>query len=262
MALTIPRLMWGMAIGWIGYLVALLMLLDIIPLREDGLGVPIEMTVIFSLLFIVFFVWLPLSAWTLGAREALLFTRTIGQIFDKMYFTLGYVCGLELLLLGFFITYQVVARKLDWVQAPGTDVMSGYVLAMAATWAFSYSLRSGAHVRIDVLLPYMGQKTRSTADWIAMAAVLFLGWVTMWKMWETVVNNYTRGVVTNDYPLTPLFIPKIVVSIGFTLLCVTAIHMMYMMVAESLLTTINRLQGGEEIEALDFMQGEAAGAAD
>jgi TRAP-type C4-dicarboxylate transport system permease small subunit len=179
-----------------------------------------------------------------------------------LYFTLGYVCGLELLLLGFFITYQVVARKLDWIQAPGADVMSGYVLAMAATWAFSYSLRSGAHVRIDVLLPYMGQKTRATADWIAMAAVLFLGWVTMWNLWETIASDYSRGKVTNDYPLTPVFIPKLVVAIGFSLLCVTAIQIMYTMVSESLLTTVNRLQGGGEIEALEVIEAEAAGAAD
>ena len=262
MALTIPRLLWGLFISWVAFIVALLVALDIFPLRENGLGVPIEMTVLMGLLFIAYMVWLPLSAWTLGARDALLITRTISQVFDRLYYIFGYVCGLELLLLGFFITYQVVARKLDWVQAPGTDVMSGYVLAMAATWAFSYSLRSGAHVRIDVLLPYMGQKTRSTADWLAMAAVLFLGWVTMWKMWETVANNYTRGVVTNDYPLTPLFIPKIVVAIGFTLLCVTAIQMMYMMVAESLLMNINRLQGGETIEVLEAVEAEAAGAAD
>ena len=255
MAITIPRLMWGLFIGWAIFIAVLLLFLL-------KFTVPIEMTAIMGILFIAFFVWLPLSAWTLGARDALIFSRTIGQVFDKLYFTLGYVCGLELLLLGFFITYQVVARKLDWTQAPGTDVMSGYVLAMAATWAFSYSLRSGAHVRIDVLLPYMGHKTRSIADCVALGSVLFLGWVTMWKMWETVVNNYTRGVVTNDYPLTPLFIPKIVVSIGFTLLCVTAIHMMYMMVAESLLTTVNRLQGGEELEALELVQQEAAGAAD
>ena len=128
---------------------------------------------------------LVLSGLAFGPRTALLGTRALTQKMDRFYFFLGYVCGVELLLLGFFITYQVVARKLDWTQAPGTDVMSGYVLAMAATWAFSYSLRSGAHVRIDVLLPYMGQKTRATADWLAMAAVLFLGWVTMWKMWET-----------------------------------------------------------------------------
>ena len=210
-----------------------------------------------------FGVILVLSGLAFGPRVALFGTRAITQVLDRMYIALGYVCGIELLLLGFFITYQVVARKLDWVQAPGTDVMSGYVLAMAATWAFSYSLRSGAHVRIDVLLPYMGTKTRATADWLAMAAVLFLGWVTMWKMWENVINNYERGVVTNDYPLTPLFIPKIVVSLGFTLLCLTAIQMMYMMVAEAVFVRWNAWRGGEAIEGMTVLgEGEAAGAAD
>ena len=197
-----------------------------------------------------------------GPRKALLGSRAITAVMDRLYFILGYVCGVELLLLGFFITYQVVARKLDWVQAPGTDVMSGYVLAMAATWAFSYSLRSGSHVRIDVLLPYMGTRTRAAADWLAIFAVLFLGWVTMWKMWENVVNNYERGVVTNDYPLTPLFIPKIVVSLGFTLLCLTALQMMYSMAAEGALVRWNRAQGGEELESMVVTTGEAAGVAD
>ena len=202
------------------------------------------------------------SGLAFGPRTALLGTRRITAVMDRFYYWLGYLCGIELLLLGFFITYQVIARKLDWTQAPGTDVMSGYVLAMAATWAFSYSLRSGAHVRIDVLLPYMGTRTRAFADWLAIFSVLFLGWVTMWKMWENVVNNYERGVVTNDYPLTPLFIPKIVVSLGFTLLCLTALQMMYSMVAEGALTRWNRAQGGEEIDTITITGGEAAGVAD
>ncbi len=197
-----------------------------------------------------------------GPRNALLKSRTFTGMMDRFYFWLGYVCGVELLLLGFFITYQVVARKLDWVQAPGTDVMSGYVLAMAATWAFSYSLRSGSHVRIDVLLPYMGARTRAVADWVAVCAVLFLGWVTMWKLWDTVVLDYQEGSVTNDYPLTPLYIPKIVVALGFTLLSLTALQMMYSMMAESWLIRWNRAQGGEDIEVITVAGGEAAGAAD
>ena len=56
MALTIPKLIWGLLIGWIGYLILLLLLLDVLPVRENGLGVPIEMTAIFTLLFIAFFV--------------------------------------------------------------------------------------------------------------------------------------------------------------------------------------------------------------
>ena len=188
--------------------------------------------------------------------------RAVTRVTDKIYFLMAWVCGLELLLLGFFITYQVIARKLLWVMAPATDVMSGYVLAMAATWAFSYSLRSGSHVRIDVLLPYMSKNIRAIADFVAVFAVAFFAYITAWKMWGNVVDNYNRGVVTNDYPLTPLFIPKIVVALGFTLLVITAVQMMLSMITESWLPRLHKKLGGDEIQSLDVMgQEEAAGAA-
>ena len=187
--------------------------------------------------------------------------RAITRVTDKIYFLMAWVCGLELLLLGFFITYQVIARKLLWVMAPATDVMSGYVLAMAATWAFSYSLRSGSHVRIDVLLPYMSKNIRAIADWLAVFAVAFFAYITAWKMWGNVVDNYTRGVVTNDYPLTPLFIPKIVVALGFTLLVITAVQMMLSMITESWLPRLHKKLGGDEIQSLNVMGQEEAAAA-
>ena len=187
--------------------------------------------------------------------------RAITRVTDKIYFIMAWVCGLELLLLGFFITYQVVARKLGWVMAPATDVMSGYVLAMAATWAFSYSLRSGSHVRIDVLLPYMSKNIRAIADWTAVFAVAFFAYVTALKMWANVVDNYTRGVVTNDYPLTPLFIPKIVVALGFTLLVITAVQMMLSMITEAWLPRLHKKLGGDEIQSISVMGQEEAAAA-
>jgi len=187
--------------------------------------------------------------------------RAITRVTDKIYFIMAWVCGLELLLLGFFITYQVIARKLLWVMAPATDVMSGYVLAMAATWAFSYSLRSGSHVRIDVLLPYMSKNIRAIADWTAVLAVAFFAYITAWKMWGNVVDNYTRGVVTNDYPLTPLFIPKIVVALGFSLLVITAVQMMLSMITESWLPRWHKKLGGDEIQSLSVMSQEEAAAA-
>lgn len=187
--------------------------------------------------------------------------RAVTRVTDKIYFLMAWVCGLELLLLGFFITYQVIARKLLWVMAPATDVMSGYVLAMAATWAFSYSLRSGSHVRIDVLLPYMSKNIRAIADFVAVFAVAFFAYITAWKMWGNVVDNYTRGVVTNDYPLTPLFIPKIVVALGFTLLVITAVQMMLSMITESWLPRWHKKLGGDEIQSLSVMSQEEPAAA-
>ena len=196
-----------------------------------------------------------------AASNLLFGMRAVTSITDRIYFIMAFVCGLELLLLGFFITYQVVARKLGWVMAPATDVMSGYVLAMAATWAFSYSLRSGSHVRIDVLLPYMNNFIRGIADWTAVLAVAFFAYVTMTKMWSNVMDNYERGVVTNDYPLTPLFIPKIVVALGFTLLVITAVQMMISMIAETWLPRWHKKMGGDEIESINIMGEQEAAAA-
>ena len=183
----------------------------------------------------------------------LLFTRSSTRVLDRAYLAMGWICGMELLLLGFFITYQVIARKLGWVQAPATDVMSGYVLAMAATWSFSYSLRSGSHVRIDVMLPFMGVRTRRLADILALASVAFLASITAWKMWVTILRNYERHVVTNDYPLTPLWIPKIVVGLGFAALGFTAIHMMVSMLGEWFLPMFHKMMGGGDIEIYDVM---------
>jgi TRAP-type C4-dicarboxylate transport system permease small subunit len=185
--------------------------------------------------------------------NCLIFMRSFTRIADRVYLMMGWICGMELLLLGFFITYQVIARKVGWVQAPATDVMSGYILAMAATWSFSYSLRSGSHVRIDVMLPFMGWRMRRTADFIALASVAFLASITAWKMWIVILKNYDRGVVTNDYPLTPLWIPKIVVGLGFAFLGFTAIQMMLSMLAEWFLPMWHRNLGGGEIEIYDVM---------
>ena len=192
------------------------------------------------------------------ALRLLLGFRAAARAADRLYYALGYVCGVELLLLAFFITYQVIARNLGWPNVRGADSISGYVLAMAASWALAYSLRSGSHVRIDVLLPYMGPRLRAAADWIALFAVAFFGGVTAWKMWGNVLQDYGRGVTSTDYPLTPLFIPKAIVAAGFTLLVVTAAQMMLASIAERLLPRLHRAMGGGEIESLaDAAPGEA-----
>ena len=91
-------------------------------------------------------------------------SRAVTKVLDRTYLAMGYLCGTMFLLLALFITYQVIARKFDIVMAPGMDLMSGYTMAMASTWAFSYALRTGSHVRIDVLLPFMSGRVRWWAD--------------------------------------------------------------------------------------------------
>ncbi len=172
--------------------------------------------------------------------------RALTRVLDRTYVGMGYLCGSMFLMLALFITYQVIARKVGWIMAPGMDLMSGYTLAFATTWAFSYALRTGSHVRIDVLLPFMSPKVRWLADWIALASIVFFIGITAWKTWVMVLKSYDIGAVTNTYPLVPLYIPQTVVAIGFSMLALTAIHMMTDMVAEAVLPSFHKMQGGTE----------------
>ena len=181
------------------------------------------------------------------ALYLLLGIRALTRKADTLYKYLGYLCGIELLLLGFFITYQVAARNLEWPRAPGTDVMSGYVLGMAATWGLAYTLRSDANVRIDVLLPLMGPRVRAIVDFVAIAGLAFLAYIVTWKMWVDVINSYQINQYSNDYPRTPLFFPKALVAAGYSILLVATLQMLLSTLAEKWLPAIHKLMGGADI---------------
>ena len=172
--------------------------------------------------------------------------RAVTRILDRVYLSMGYLCGMMFLLLALFITYQVIARKFNVVMAPGMDLMSGFTMAMASTWAFSYALRTGSHVRIDVLLPFMSPRVRWWADQAALASIVFFVSITAWKTWVMVLKSYEIGAVTNTYPLVPLWVPQTFVAIGFSMLAFTAIHMMIDKIAESTLPVLHLKQGGTE----------------
>jgi TRAP-type mannitol/chloroaromatic compound transport system permease small subunit len=172
--------------------------------------------------------------------------RGLTRALDRVYLGMGYLCGTMFLLLALFITYQVIARKFNVVMAPGMDLMSGFTMAMASTWAFSYALRTGSHVRIDVLLPFMSTRVRWWADQAALGSIVFFISITAWKTWVMVLKSYEIGAVTNTYPLVPLWVPQTFVAIGFSMLAFTAIHMMVDMISESLLPMLHRAQGGTE----------------
>ena len=94
------------------------------------------------------------------------FSRVMLRAMDAVSLVFGYVAGGMYIVLAFFVTYDVLARK--WGAVIGlpttqvTDEISGYMLALAATWGLAYALRCGSHVRVDVLFPYMGSRLKAS----------------------------------------------------------------------------------------------------
>ena len=165
---------------------------------------------------------------------------------DRFYTLSAYICGALLLLLALFITYQVVARKVGFIMAEGTDQNSGYVMVFAITWGFCYALRTGGHVRIDVLLPLMSKRVRWLADWTALGSIAALACITAWRVWADVIISYDLPAFSLSYPRTPLWIPQTVLGIGISLLAFATLQMMINMIAEAVLPWLHRLLTGAE----------------
>ncbi len=154
---------------------------------------------------------------------------------DRLFAGTGYLAGAMYVVLAFFITYDVLARK--WGALLGlpttqvTDEISGYMLALAATWGFGYALRCGAHVRIDVLFPYLAPRLKVGVDFIALVLMGVFAAVVSWKVWALVADSWQSGMRSSTYLLTPLYVPQGILGVGFSLLALAALYMAVEMVA-------------------------------
>jgi TRAP-type C4-dicarboxylate transport system permease small subunit len=157
----------------------------------------------------------------------LAFVHAAQRRLDRFVLWTGYLAGALFFALAFFITYDVLARK--WGDSLGlattrvTDEISGYILVVAATWGLAYTLRTDSHVRIDVLLPYMPPRLRALAD--LLASVVMAGFASLftWRIWILVEDSWETGIRSSTYLLMPLWVPEVILAVGFGLLALAAV---------------------------------------
>ena len=154
---------------------------------------------------------------------------TVVRVLDLLFIGTGYIAGVLYGVLAFFVTYDVLARK--WGSYLGlpttrvTDEISGYMLALAATWGFAYALRTDAHVRVDVMFPYMGRRLKAAMDFITLLLMALFATIIAWKIWALVLDSMESGIKSSTYLLTPLYIPQGILGVGFSLLALAAVFM-------------------------------------
>jgi len=173
--------------------------------------------------------------------------HAVRRALDGLFTATGYLSGGVFLGLAFFVTYDVLARK--WGSLVGlpttrvTDEISGYMLALAATWGFAYTLRTEAHVRIDVLLPYMPRLLRAMVDFMALVLMGLFALIISWKIWALVLDSLETGIRSSTYLLTPLYIPQGILGVGFSLLVLASVVMAFSTIAEWVLSWRQGLSG-------------------
>lgn len=149
------------------------------------------------------------------------------ELTNALTTAMAYVSGLLLLVLGIFMTFDVLGRRFGGPFSGATDEIASYVMALCATWALAYTLGSGRHIRIDVLLPWLPPAARRVADYLGVALMGAFACLLAYSGWALALESHELDSYSMVLQV-PLVIPQAIVSAGFTLLALQALAMLLM----------------------------------
>lgn len=171
---------------------------------------------------------------------------------DVVARAMAYASGAVFVLLAIYMTVDVTGRKFFGVSSAITDEVGGYALAFGGMWALAWTLRSGGHVRIDVLLPYLPARMQSALGYAALAVMaVFAGGVAAYS-WQLAVDSWLTDTRATSFVRTPLFVPQALMAIGISVLTLEALVLLVCGLVASVqagrLVTPPLLDGAETVE--------------
>lgn len=169
-----------------------------------------------------------------SGADALSVPRRLLGLLDRGSMGLAYLAGAVLLLISFYITADVTARKFLGMSSGVTDEFGGYALAIGGLWALAFCLTTGAHVRIDVLLPHFPARLREVLNYAALMLLAAFAAIVAYYSWKLALESFTMDARAMSFLRTPLFAPQACMALGFTLLAVQGAVMLFVGVTESL----------------------------
>lgn len=179
-------------------------------------------------------------------------SRQVLRALDLLATGMAYLSGALFLLTSFYITADVIGRKFFHISSAVTDEIGGYALAMGGMWALAYTLRTGGHVRIDVLLPHLPLRVQGILNYAALVVMtLFASMVALYS-WRLAIDSFTGSAKAMSFIQTPLFIPQGLMAVGFSMLTLEAIAILVVGLAESL--RLGRLASLEGLQAVELSE--------
>jgi TRAP-type C4-dicarboxylate transport system permease small subunit len=177
---------------------------------------------------------------------------TLG-VLDRVATALAYFSGVVLLLASFFITVDVIGRRFLHFSSKATDEFGGYALLFGGMLALAFALTTGAHVRIDVLMPHLPRWARAFLNYATLVAMTAFASIIAFYVWKLTIESYLTDARAMSFLRTPLFVPQGALAVGFSLLAVHGAAIFVVGLLESVRQ--GRLAEFDRLEMADLTEG-------
>jgi TRAP-type mannitol/chloroaromatic compound transport system permease small subunit len=131
--------------------------------------------------------------------------------------------GLLIIASALLVGVEVVIRKAFTLSIGGADELSGYALAIAASWALAFALLERAHIRIDSLYVRLPVRLCALLDLVSLA--LFIAFIALiaWYGFGVFSTSYSLGARSLSPLGTPLVVPQLLWVLGFVMFLAIAL---------------------------------------
>ena len=127
---------------------------------------------------------------------------------------LAWLGGIMLLVVIALTAVEILLRRTFSIALGLGFELSGYVLAVAASWSFAYALFNKAHIRIDAVYVRFGQRTRVAPDLLALVAFVVFAVALADASLGVALESISRGSLSDTPLQTPMWIPQVMWSVG------------------------------------------------
>lgn len=143
--------------------------------------------------------------------------ESVRRLLDGLYLLSGYLAGLSLLLIFFFMMALSLGRVVGVNVKSGDDFASWCMGAMAFL-ALAHTFKSGDMIRVGLLLDWLPKGPRRALELLCLTiAALFIGAFTWWA-WQFVSFSWSTGEPSTGVIAIPIWIPQSTMLIGLALL--------------------------------------------
>lgn len=153
------------------------------------------------------------------------------RFLQRLYDLCGALAGMLILCICLLISAQIVLNGFGRL-SPGTlpstipsyADFSGFMLAGATFLALAHTLRSGGHIRVNLVVGRFRPAVQVWFEAAALAITAILVGYAAWFMVSLVAESLHYGDVSTGIIPVPLWIPQSVAAFGISLLWVAVMH--------------------------------------
>jgi TRAP-type C4-dicarboxylate transport system permease small subunit len=135
------------------------------------------------------------------------------------------VCGAMFIASAIYVSVDLIVRKVLNLSFVGANEISGYVLAIATSWAFSYALLKRSHIRIDIFYRYLPKRWQAAIDVVAVATLAGFAAIFAWYANRYFFQVWERGSRSITSLAFPLWIPMLAWYAGWIVFLIVSVYL-------------------------------------